>query len=128
VPALFSQLNIVPLYRWGSGISDARIATSGILQYGLYGTDLSNHVQYLGQVGSDHSFREITNCRTWREQVNDGDYDYVVAMPRFGGHRELQARWTRDPHARVVWRSAPITVFRITGNLDPARCATLPSL
>jgi hypothetical protein len=128
VPPLFRQLNMVPLYRWGSGISDSRIATSGILQYGLYGTDLSNHVQYLGRVGSDHSFREITDCRTWREHLNDGDYDYVVAMPRFGGRRELQARWTRDPHAQVLWHSAPITVFRLTGNLDPARCGTLPPL
>jgi hypothetical protein len=128
VPEMYKALNIVPLYRWGSGISDSRIATSGILQYGLYGTDLSNHVQYLGVVGSDVSFREITTCRAWREQVNAGDYDYVVAMPRFGGKRELQARWTRDPHARVLWHSAPITVFRLTGKLDPARCGTLPSL
>ena len=79
-------------------------------------------------MGSDHSFREITDCRTWREHVNDGDYDYVVAMPRFGGKRELQARWTRDPHAQVLWHSAPITVFRLTGKLDPARCGTLPPL
>ena len=57
-----------------------------------------------------------------------GDYDYVVAMPRFGGRRELQARWTQDPHARVLWHSAPITVFRLTGKLDPARCGTLPTL
>ena len=128
VPGMYEALNIVPLYRWGSGISDSRIATSGILQYGLYGEDLSNHVQYLGVVGSDHSFREITTCRAWREHVNDGDYDYVVAMPRFGGTRELQARWTRDPHARVLWHSAPITVFRLSGKLDPAGCATLPSL
>ena len=128
VPALYEAMNLVRLYRWGSGISDSRIATSGILQYWLYGTDLSNHVQYLGVVGSDHSFREITNCRAWRQHVNDGNYDYVVAMPRFGGKRELQARWTRGPHARVVWHSAPITVFRLTGKLDPAACGTLPSL
>jgi hypothetical protein len=128
VPEMYKALNIVPLYRWGTGVSDSRIATSGILQYGLYGNDLSNHVQYLGRVGSDHSFREISDCRAWREHVNDGDYDYVVAMPRFGGKRELQARWTRDPHARVIWHSAPITVFRLIGKLDPARCGTLPSL
>ena len=128
VPAMYKALNIVPLYRWGMGISESRIATSGILQYGLYGNDLSNHVQYLGHVGSDHSFREITGCRAWREAIDSGDYDYVVAMPRFGGKRELHARWTRDPHARVVWHSAPITVFRLTGKLDPASCGTLPSL
>jgi hypothetical protein len=128
VPPLFASLNIVPLYRWASGIHDRRIGTSGILQYGLYGEDLSNHVQFLGRVGSDDSFRDITDCRTWRENINAGDYDYVVAMPKFGGKRELQARWTRDPNSRVVLHSAPITVFRLTGKLDPARCGTLPSL
>jgi hypothetical protein len=128
VPPLFSSLNIVPLYRWASGIHDQRIGTSGILQYGLYGEDLSNYVQFLGRVGSDHSFRDITDCRTWRETINAGDYDYVVAMPKFGGKRELQARWTRDPQSQVVLHSAPITVFHLTGKLDPARCGTLPTL
>jgi hypothetical protein len=128
VPQLFSSLNIVPLYRWASGIHDQRIGTSGILQYGLYGDDLSNYVQFVGRVGSDDSFRDITDCRTWRDKINAGDYDYVVAMPKFGGQRELQAGWTRDPNSRVVLHSAPITVFRLTGKLDPAHCGTLPSL
>ena len=79
-------------------------------------------------VGSDHSFREVRTCATWRRLVNEGNYDYVVAMPRFGGKRELQARWTRGPNARPVLHSAPITVFRLTGRLDPSGCATLPSL
>jgi hypothetical protein len=128
VPALFSLLNMVPLYRWASHVHDKRIGTSGILQYGLYGDDLSNHVQFLGKVGSDRSFREITNCRTWRKTINIGGYDYVVAMPRFGGDRELQARWTRGHNAHPVLHSAPITVFRITGKLNPAACDTLPTL
>lgn len=128
VPALFSLLNMVPLYRWAGDVHDKRIGTSGILQYGLYGEDLSNHVQFLGLVGDDHSFREIATCTVWRRTINAGDYDYVVAMPRFGGKRELQARWTRGPHAKPVLHSAPITVFRITGKLNPAACDTLPTL
>ncbi len=127
-PEYFRELGLVPLYRWASDQQDRRIATSGIMQYGLYGEDLSNHVQFLGEVGSDDSFREITNCRDWRIALNDGDYDYVIAMPRYGGTRELQARWTRGPSAEPVLHSGPITVFRLAGTLDPADCATLPTL
>jgi hypothetical protein len=126
-PPLFEQLSLVPVYRWATGIHDRRIGTSGILQYGLYGDDLSNHVQFLGKVGSDHSFREITDCRTWRETVNAGHYDYVVAMPRFGGRRTPQIRWTRTAETRPVLRSGPIVVFRLLGPLDPAGCAKLPA-
>jgi hypothetical protein len=78
-------------------------------------------------VGSDHSFREITDCRTWRETVDAGHYDYVVAMPRFGGKRTPQIRWTRTAQSRSVLRSGPIVVFRILGPLDPAGCAKLPA-
>ncbi len=127
-PGYFKSLSLPPVYRWASDLEDQRIATSGTLQYGLYGEELSNHVQYLGEVGSDHSFREITNCRDWRVALNEGDYDYVVAMPRYGGTREIQARWTRDPNSTPILRSGPITVFRLTGALDPADCGTLPPL
>jgi hypothetical protein len=126
-PPLYDQLSLVPVYKWATGIDDRRIGTSGILQYGLYGDHLTNHVQFLGKVGSDHSFREITDCRTWRETVNAGDYDYVVAMPRFGGKRTPQIRWTRGPGSRQVLRSGPIVVFRVTRPLDPAGCAKLPA-
>jgi hypothetical protein len=126
-PPLYERLSLVPVYRWATGIDDKRIGTSGILQYGLYGDHLTNHVQFLGSVGSDHSFREITDCRTWRQTVNAGDYDYVVAMPRFGGKRTPQIRWTRGPESRPVLRSGPIVVFRLMGPLDPAACAKLPA-
>ncbi len=124
--AYFDAFDLVPVFRWASDVSDRRIGTSGILQYGLYGEDLSNHVQFVGVAGSDHSFREITDCRTWRKAVNGGDYDYVVAMPRFGGKRAPQARWTSSPNSEVILRSGPVTVFRLEGELDPDRCRALP--
>ena len=127
-PAYFRGLSMVPVYRWASGLEGQRIATSGILQYGLYGDDLSNHVQFAGEVGSDHSFREITTCRDWRTALDEGDYDYVVAMPRYGGTREIQARWTRGPNSQAVLHSGPITIFRLTGPLNPSDCGTLPPL
>ena len=122
-PAWFQRFGLQPVYRWAQGLHDQRIGTSGILQYGLYGRDLSNHVQFLGVQGKDKSFREIMSCTTWRRVINAGHYDYVVAMPRFGGKRAPQVRWTREAGASVqVLRSEPVTVFRITAPLRIGAC------
>jgi len=123
-PGWLHRFAIDPMFSWAQGLHDQRIGVSGILQYGLYGEDLSNHVQFLGKVGSDHSFREIRDCRTWRRVVDAGDYDYVITMPRYGGNRAPQARWTEQPGVTTrVLRSEPVTVFRLDGELDPAGCA-----
>ena len=46
------RLQLASTLRWARDIRDARIAVAGIRgvfnQYPLYGTDLSNHVQWLG--------------------------------------------------------------------------------
>jgi len=49
--AKLETLHMDAAYRWASGVSQARIATTSILQYGLYGADLSNRVRYLGVPG-----------------------------------------------------------------------------
>ena len=126
-PVWFQRFGLQPVYRWAQGLHDQRIGTSGILQYGLYGRDLSNHVQFLGVEGKDKSFREIQSCTTWRRVVNAGHYDYVVTMPRYGGKRAPQARWTMQRGASVeVLRSEPVTVFRITAPLRIAACPSSP--
>jgi hypothetical protein len=77
----------------------------------------------IGVEGGDRSFREIRSCPTWRRVVNAGHYDYVVTLPRYGGRRAPQARWTRQQGSSVeVLRSEPVTVFRITGPLRIAGC------
>ena len=47
------RLQLAPTLRWARDIRDARIAVAGVRgvfnQYPLYGTDLSNHVQWLGE-------------------------------------------------------------------------------
>ncbi len=109
---------------------DARIAVvggrPGFKQYVFYGDDLSNHVQYVAEEGGHGSFRPIDDCRAWRAALNQGDYDYVVIGPdqRTQGVSPVEAEWTgTDPAATELEESDMTFVFRLSGDLDPARCA-----
>jgi hypothetical protein len=109
---------------------DARIAVvggrPGFKQYVFYGDDLSNHVQYVADEGAHGTFRPIGDCRTWREALNEGDYDYVVIGPdqRTQGVSPVEAEWTgTDPAATELEATEMTFVFRLNGDLDPARCA-----
>jgi hypothetical protein len=112
---------------WASDVRDASIATITIRQYPYYGGDLSNRVQYVGSRGSDESFTPITDCRSWREALNEGEYDYVVTGSNFpgpGGERPREAGWTEgDPAATEILADRATSVFRLDGELDPEGCA-----
>ena len=81
---LSAELNIAEVVLKAQDLRDARIAISGVRgvfnQYAFSGTDLSNHVQWLGIEGEDGAYLRIPDCETWREEVNAGEYDYVVTM------------------------------------------------
>jgi hypothetical protein len=112
-----------PVYEWAQDQGDARIGTSAALQYGLYDFDLDSRVEFIGVHGPDAGFDRARNCPQWVDAVNEGDYDYVVAAPLYGGKRSVEAGWTRsNPSAERVLSSGPATVFRITAPLDPAAC------
>ncbi len=134
---LSPALGLANAVRWGRDLRDARIAISGVRgvfnQYAFYGTDLSNHVQWLGDQGPDGAFNRIPNCAEWRQAVNDGDYDFVVTMydPYAPGRLTdtKEALWTRlDPNAKQVLRNGPVSIFQINGPLDPSSCGNLPAL
>jgi hypothetical protein len=85
-------------YRWARDQHDARIGlvgtTAGFAGYGFYGTDLSNHVHYLGVPGHP---------------------DDPVRSP--------ETRWLRGEGAvRPILREGPVTVWKVRGRLDPAGC------
>jgi hypothetical protein len=116
---------------WFRDVRDARIALGGIravfTQYPFYGDALSNRVQWLGRRVTDDGYARIGTCRAWRKAVNAGHYDLVVTTfdPYLPGTltNTPEGRWTgSDPRARVVLRQGPVSVFRITGPLDPAGC------
>jgi hypothetical protein len=122
----FTTPGLDAAFAWARGIDGARIATTSTRQYPLFGTDLSNHVAYLGVQRPHGGFEEAPNCRVLRRLVNEGDYEYVVATrdriepgkPAF----PPQARWIEGPEAKVVLKKKPTVVFQITGALDPNSC------
>jgi hypothetical protein len=120
-------------YRWARGTSDARIGlagtTAGFAQYGLYGTDLSNEVRYLGATGPHGAFNAIPGCAAFRAAVNAADLDYLVTSPFLNflhPDRPIpspEARWLRGDAAVVpLLRSGAVTVWKVRGRLDPGAC------
>jgi hypothetical protein len=113
-------------FRWVRDVRDARIATNVFRQYGLYGTDLSNRVTFIGRRGPHGAFASIDNCPEWRSALNAGDYDYVVPAPTYRDaagrpHPSPPYEWTRtDPAARKLPGPAP--VFEVGGRFDSRAC------
>jgi hypothetical protein len=115
------------------------IAGSGEIffgQYGFYGNDLSNHVQYIGVPGPNGTYRLATSCEQFRRQINAGDYNYLI-MSRYTEDSPEAPYWYRiyywvqsDPALKKIIQEPDITpepdyVFKVNGKLDPAGCAQL---
>ncbi len=113
------------------------IAGSGEIffgQYGFYGANLNNYVQYIGVPGPDGAYRLATSCRQFRERINAGNYDYLI-LSQFTQDSEDAPYWypiyawvKNDPALEQVIEEPEITpepdwVFRVKGKLDPAGCA-----
>jgi hypothetical protein len=121
-------------YRWARDVHDARIGlagtTAGFLEYGFYGTDLSNRVRYLGVAGPHGAFDAIPTCREFRAAVNEAELDYLVTSPFLNFIHpgapipSPEAGWLAgEPAVRPIERSGPVTVWRVHGRLDPAACS-----
>ena len=122
----FTTPGLNAAFKWSRSISNARIATTSTRQYPLFGTDLSNHVDYIGIEQPHGGFTAPTTCRTWRHLLNAGDYDYVVAsFDRTAAGKEQypqSAAWTSDPNSTPILRKPPTKVFKLKGALDPSAC------
>jgi len=122
----FTTPGLDAAFKWAQGVSDARIATSSTRQYPLFGTDLSNRVNYIGEERPHGGFTAPTTCRRWRQLLNAGDYDYVVATrDRIEPGKPvypLSARWTADPTATVILRKPPTVVYKLRGPLASSAC------
>jgi hypothetical protein len=126
-------MNLDSTYRWARGQSHQRIGlagtTAGFAGYGLYGTDLTNHVYYLGEEGPHGAFNALPSCRAFRAAVDAADLDYLVTSPFLNFLHSSkpvpspEARWLRGESAvSPVLRSGPVTVWKVDGRLDPAGC------
>jgi predicted membrane channel-forming protein YqfA (hemolysin III family) len=126
-------LDLDSAYVWARGKSDARIGlagtTAGFLQYGFYGTDLSNHVIYLGEKGPHGAYNAIPTCAAFRTAVNAATLDYLITTPFLNfihtGNPipSPEAAWLRgDKAATPIKHEGPTTIWRINDKLDPSKC------
>jgi hypothetical protein len=125
--------NLNSAYRWARDIGDARIGlagtTAGFLQYGFYGTDLSNRVVYLGEKGPHGAYNAIPTCARFRAAANAANLDYLVTAPFLNfldpsaPIPSPEARWLRnDPAIKPINRSGPVTVWKLNAKLNPSAC------
>jgi hypothetical protein len=122
----FTTPGLNAAFGWARSVSGARIATTSTRQYPLFGTDLSDRVEFVGEHRARGGFVAPTSCRAWRRLLDEGDYDYVVASrdrvepgkPPY----PPTARWTEGPGATETLRRPPTVVFRLRAPLAPAGC------
>ena len=122
----FAAPGLNAAFRWADNISNARIATTSTRQYPLFGRDLSNRVQYIGEHNPHGGFTAPTTCRRWRELLNEGHYDYVIASrDRIEPSKPpypTTATWTEGVGAEPILRKPPTVIFKLTKPLDPSAC------
>jgi hypothetical protein len=124
--ASFTTPGLNAAFAWARQIEDVRIATTSTRQYPLFGTDLSNQVQFVGAETAHGGFEAAASCPAWRRLLNEGDYDYAIATydRREPGQDPYppQASWTEGPKVKVILKNPPTVVFQLKGSLDPSAC------
>ena len=122
----FATPGLNAAFKWADDISNVRIATTSTRQYPLYGTDLSNHVQYIGEEQPHGGFVAPSTCKQWRRLLNEGEYDYVVtSRDRVEPSKHPYpptTRWTEGPQATPISKTPPTVVFKLNGPLDQSAC------
>ena len=112
------------------------IAGSGEIffgQYGFYGANLDNYVQYIGVEGPDGAYRLATTCHRFRQAIDEGDYDFLIISqytqdsPEAEYWYPIYAWLKNDPALETVIEEPEITpepdyVFKVKGKLDTS-CA-----
>jgi hypothetical protein len=120
---------------------DRRIGISGsgeifFGQYGFYGADLSNDVQFIAVPGANGEYRLAASCRAFRRQVNAGNYDFLIISQYTQDSPDSPYRypiraWIRsDPAVEEIIAEDDITpqpdyVYKVKGTLDLSGCAKL---
>jgi hypothetical protein len=122
----FTAAGLDAAFEWAQGIDDARIATTSTRQYPLYGKDLSNHVDYIGEEQPHGGLTAPKTCKAWRRLLNAGNYDYAITtrdrLEPGKSPYPPSAAWTAGPGAQLVLRIPPTVVYRLRSKLDPSAC------
>jgi hypothetical protein len=122
----FTAPGLNAAFAWSRDISDARIATTSTRQYPLFGTNLSNQVQYLGLHRPQNGFEAPTTCHQYLHLLEEGNYDYAIATkdrlePGKPPYPPL-ATWLEDSGAEVILQKPPTVVFKLNDHLGPSAC------
>jgi len=123
----FTAPGLNAAFAWSRDASDARIGTTSTRQYPLFGTDLSNQVQYLGIEQPHGGFKAPASCNQYLQLLAQGDYDYVIATydrdepgkPPY----PPAAKWTEAAGGKALLRTPPTVVFELPDHLRPAACS-----
>lgn len=122
----FTTPGLNAAFAWSRNISHARIATTSTRQYPLYGTDLSNQVQYLGLPRPHGGFESPQTCRQYLQLLKEGHYDYVIAtrdrLEKGKPPYPPSAGWTESAGAHAILKKPPTVVFKLPARLDPSAC------
>lgn len=131
-------------YEFTQHLQDRKIGIIGSSQiifgqYGFYGNDVSNHVEFIGVKGPHGANRLPTTCQKLRHLINEGGYEYVVTSQYTQDTGPYNAgvpnpyqfpvyAWLKgDPAMKPVVKDMdsspqPTFVFEVTGELDPSAC------
>lgn len=131
-------------YEYTQKLRDQKIGIIGSSQiifgqYGFYGNDVSNHVEYIGVKGPHGANRLPTSCAQLRSLINEGEYDYLVMSQYTQDTGPYNAGipnpyqfpvygWVKgDPAVKVVVEDfkaspQPDFVLKVNGRLDPSAC------
>ncbi len=128
----------IEAYEFAQKLHDKRIGIAGSSeiifgQYGFFGNDASNYVQFIGVPGPHGAYRLATNCPAFRREVNRGNYDYLIISEYtqdspYAEYRYPLYKWLKgDPALELVIAEPEIVpqpdyVFKVNGKLDPATC------
>ena len=89
----FTTPGLNAAFAWARDVSGARIATTSTRQYPLFGTDLSNHVQFIGTERPHGGFEAPQTCPEWRRRAQRGPL-------RLRGHLQGPRRTRQAPVPR----------------------------
>lgn len=131
-------------YEYTQKLHDQKIGIIGSSQiifgqYGFYGNDVSNHVEYIGVKGPHGANRLPTSCEQLRSLINEGEYDYLVMSQYTQDTGPYNAGipnpyqfpvygWVKgDPAVKTVVEDfkaspQPDYVLKVNGKLDPSGC------
>jgi hypothetical protein len=124
-------------YRFAIKQQNQRIGLAGsgeifFGQYGYYGANLNNYVQYIGVGGPNGTWRLPSSCPQFRRLINAGHYDFLImsqyTMDAAGPYQFPVYAWVKkDPAVEQIIAEPHVTpepdyVFKVKGRLNPAGC------